>query len=408
MSGDGPPIRLRFLSTFEPATSFYRDLLPFLAAAGAQVEVVLSSAEYRGGRPPLAEALQGTGVRVTTVPAGLSDPVSPTDKLRVMVSYLMGTVARTLVGRGADVNVFFSTPPLFAIWGITLRAIRRQRYVCIVQDVYPDVLVQDGALAEHSLIARAMRWLSRLIWRRADAVVVIGRCMRDLVAEGGVAIRSVVQINNWGHDAIGEPVALADNELRAELGLGDHFVVLYSGNLGVSHSFDEIVEVIRRFEREDPKVRFVFIGTGSRHAEIAQARKRHGLRNIVLLPFQPAERLAHSLSLGDIHFISLRPGFEGVVVPSKAYGAMAAGRPIVYLGSPEGEIARSIAEHDIGIVVAPGDVDGLEKAIRSYRDDPDLVQRQGHRAAVVSRDELGAARAMRAWSDLLLGDLPDG
>lgn len=407
MSKDGSPNRLRFLSTFEPATSFYRDLLPFLAAAGAEVEVVLSRAEYRGGRPQLAEALQGTGVRVTTVSAGLTDPVSPTEKLRVMASYLMGTVTRTLVGRRADVNVFFSTPPLFAMWGMALRGIRRQRYVCIVQDVYPDVLVQDGALAEHSLIARAMRWLSRLIWRRADAVVVIGRCMRDLVVAGGVEAGRVLQINNWGHDAIGEPVALEDNELRAELGLTGHFVVLYSGNQGLSHSFDEILEVVRRFECEDPGVRFVFIGAGSRQAEIAQARERHSLRNIVMLPFQPAERLAQSLGLGDIHFISLRSGFEGVVVPSKAYGAMAAGRPILYLGSPEGEIARSIAEHDIGTVVGPGDVDELERAIRAYRDDPELVHRQGQRAATVSRDELGAARALQAWSALLLGGLPD-
>ncbi|MDQ1427908.1 MAG: hypothetical protein QOK39_1384, partial [Acidimicrobiaceae bacterium] len=124
--------------------------------------------------------------------------------------------------------------------------------------------------------------------------------------------------------------------------------------------------------------------------------------NVRLLPFQPAERLGHTLSAGDVQFISLRAGFEGIVVPSKAYGAMAAGRPLLYLGQAKGEIAREIVEGDLGTVVAPGDVAGLTAALERYLADPDLVARQGANARRASEGPLGVDHALTAWRKVLL------
>ena len=393
-------MRVRFVSTFEPATSFYRDLLPSLVAAGHDVELVVSGAEYREGRDSLG-ALRADGVVVTRVPSPVASPRGAVQKLAVMVAFVTGTMARTGVGRSADLNVFFSTPPFFAAWGMVLRLVRRQPYVCVVQDVYPDVLILDEKLRAGGAPGRALHRLSRLTWRRAAGVVVIGRCMAELVAAGGVPPERIHLIRNWGHSAVGRGVAPRDSELRHELKAGDKFVVLYSGNLGLSHSFDEILEAARRLRRSHPEVLFVFIGAGRRRREVEDAKQRDGLDNIVLLPFQPADRLAQTLSAGDVHFISLRTGFEGVVVPSKAYSALAAGRPLVYLGRVTGEIARTIDEHAVGTVVAPGDVDGLVGAIVGYAGDPSRTSAASDRAAELVRGELSAERSLAAWDTLL-------
>ena len=394
-------MKVRFFSTFEPATSFYRDLLPSLAAAGVEVEVVMSRAEYRGGRPPLAEALAATRVRVTQIRSGVALPTSPRQKVQAMVTYLVGAIWMSATGRGADVNVFFSTPPFFAGWGLALRLLRGQPYACIVQDVWPDVLIADGRLPPGGLLAKILTRASRVIWRQADAVVVIGRCMRDLVLAGRVDPARVHVVPNWAHSSVSEVVSRADNELRQELGIGDRFVVLYSGNLGVSHSFDEILAVAELFRDTHPEVFFLFIGSGSRRGEVEGKKAGRELDNVALMPFQPATRLAHTLAAGDIQFISLRPGFEGVVVPSKAYGAMAAGRAVVYLGHSDGEIARVIKEFDMGTVVAPGDVAALARAIEGYLVDPSRVTRQGANAARASSGPLGVNRALASWLEVV-------
>jgi len=160
--------------------------------------------------------------------------------------------------------------------------------------------------------------------------------------------------------------------------------------------------VAGQFKETHHDVVFLFVGGGSRLVQVEGEKAKGGLDNVALLPFQPAARLGQTLSAGDVQFISLRPGFEGVVVPSKAYGAMAAGRPLLYLGGPRGEIAREIEEHDLGTVVEPGDVAGLAKAIEEYMANPDVAARQGANAARVSRGPLGVDEALTAWRRVLL------
>ncbi len=398
------PKRVRFLSTFEPATTFYRELLPRLDADGADVEVVLSRTEYRGGRRSLSDALSGTGVHVTETPSASGRVSGTLSKLLAMIGFTSTVVVRTLFGRGSDVNVFFSTPPVFAWWGRVLRTVRRQRYVCIVMDVYPDVLVADGRLGADSVSSRLLRLATRSAWRGADAVVVIGRCMRDRVQAAGVDRDRIHLIHNWAADADEPALPIGASELREEHDLHGRFVVEYSGNLGVSHTFDEIIEVAReRRSADDAETMFVFIGDGSRRKEIEAARRRHDLDNVALLPFQPAHRLQQSLALADVHLVTLRPGFEGIVVPSKAYSALASGRPLIYVGDSRGEIARIIEDHDVGVVVEPGDVEALGDAILRYQQHPEVLARDGVRAASVARDELGRDRALDAWSALLSG-----
>jgi glycosyltransferase involved in cell wall biosynthesis len=192
-----------------------------------------------------------------------------------------------------------------------------------------------------------------------------------------------------------------ENPLRKELDLEEAFIILYSGNLGVSHFFDDLIEVMRRLKARDD-IRFVFIGDGARRSQVHRAQTQYALDNILLLPYQPLEQLAVSLSLGDVHFVSLRNGFEGLVVPSKAYGAMAVGRPILYQGSAAGEIARMVTEHDIGAVIAEGAIERLEETILAYSHNPGLVAEQGERALALAKSSYSTMRALEKYKELLI------
>ena len=147
-------------------------------------------------------------------------------------------------------------------------------------------------------------------------------------------------------------------------------------------------------------IRFVFAGGGRRRAELERARSAEGLENLVLLPFQPVDRLTHSLSLGDVHFVSLRAGFEGLMVPSKAYSVLEAGRGLIYQGTASGEIARLVVEEDIGSVVPLDDPNGLERAICGAMTDPNTVAAWGLRAEALAERLYSRASALQRYAQV--------
>ena len=371
----GPKPRIRFFNTFEVVTSFYRDLLPRLVRSGFEAEVFVSAANYRSERTPLHESVRNPSITYRRTPTLVRSVNGRFGKLSAAVFYILFAAAGSLFGRRTDVNFFLTQPPLFSFWGLILKRLRGQRYACLLMDIYPDVLVQSGAVAKNNLLVKVATAAVRASWRNADAVFVIGRCMAAKVMDAGVDPSKIHLTHNWSDPTAIYPVTAEENSLRQEHGLENKFVVLYSGNMGVSHTFDEILAVADRLRTNDT-LRFVFVGRGSRRRQIQQFLNDRGLTNILLLPFQPAERLAESLSMADLHLVTLRPGFEGLVVPSKSYGAMASGRPIVYIGSSDGEIARLVNDADVGTVVAPGDVEGLMASILQYVDDPEWTRRQ--------------------------------
>jgi colanic acid biosynthesis glycosyl transferase WcaI len=395
-------LRIRIFNTYEPVTSFYRDLLPVLAERGADIEVIISRAEYRPGRGELHATLTHSGITVTRLPVLFPGYQGRLRKILIMLSYLIAAAAYSLSRPRVDLNLFLSQPPLFSLWGYVLKAIRRQAYCCLVMDLYPDLALKDGLLGKAHRLAAFLKSISRFALKRADRVIVIGRCMAAHLREAGVRDERLRVITNWAHEREIFPIPRTANRMCQEFGIREKdFIVLYSGNIGVTHFFDDFVEAVRRL-RDVEDLRFIVIGDGSRRQQLERAKHQLALDNLLLLPFQPAPRLAESLSLADVHFISLRPGFEGLVVPSKAYGAMAVGRPIVYQGSDCGEIARMIMEENIGAVVPVNDPDGLTGTILKYYEDRALGREQGERARELSLDRFSRENALAKYKSALL------
>lgn len=395
-------MHLRFFNTYEPVSPFYRDLIPELLDEGHDIEILISNAEYRSGRTPLEQILDDDRVRIRRIPSGIKHADTRWKKIWAIFTYVVGSALVSLLGRGTDLNFFLTQPPLFQVWGRVLKAIRRQPYSCLLMDIYPDVVVSNGLMRKGSFTMRMMKWISRSTLRRAENVVVIGRCMQSLLEKDGVDPNRIVLIPNWANEREVRRLDQDQNALRTELGLQDHLVCLYSGNIGVSHRFDDWLEAIREL-REHDEIKFVFIGSGTRKSEIESFCSAHELTNVLLLPYQPTEKLSESLGLGDLHFVSLRDNFVGKVVPSKAYGAITAGKPIIYQGSPEGEIARMIREHELGFVVEENDVESLKSAVLNCLNDRNRLLALSDNARRVSREIYSREASVRKYSRLFAG-----
>jgi glycosyltransferase involved in cell wall biosynthesis len=236
--------------------------------------------------------------------------------------------------------------------------------------------------------------------RRAAANVVLGQRMRERVTALGVDPRRIAVIPNWADGALLRPVERGANPLRAEWGLGDRFVVGYSGNLGRVHEFGTVLGAAEAL-RSQADIVFLFIGDGAQKAALATAAQGRALSNILFRPYQPREALGQSLGAADAHLVTLRPELEGLVVPSKFYGVAAVGRPTIFIGDPEGEIGSVVREARCGMCVRQGDAEGLARAITTLRDDSATRERMGTNARQVFDERFDRSIGVAAWRRLL-------
>ena len=370
------------------------ELAPALVDRGRRVTVLTGPAEDA----PRSE-VTGDGVHVERVGALPFTRESTWRRGLAYASLFPAFLASALRLPAPDVIVTKTDPPMLKVLGPLLGRITGARTVHWAQDLYPEVAEGVGVIAENGLLARAMRRLSTAALRGHDHVVAVGRCMRDrLVQERGLAPERVTVHPNWPPASV-HPVPHDENAFRAEYDLDDRFVVMYSGNMGLAHPFDAVLDAAARLQDERPEVVVLFVGEGPRKAALREQVERRGLSNVRFLPFQPRERLAESLSAADLHLVTMQPELEGLVVPSKLYGALAAGRPALFLGPPGSEAARLVREHDCGTVLSTPNGEALADAIADWHGASDRWAAACDRAHAAVAD--GFAEAVDRFEDLL-------
>ncbi len=375
------------------------DLARHLVAAGHEVAVITSRSAYGQAGAAYARRETVDGIEIHRVGRSLFGKASiPARALDFGLFYLRA-ILKSLSVRRPDVVVCLTTPPFLALAGWLLRLLRRSRFVYWVMDLYPDVAVAGGLLKPRSLSTRLFERINCFCLRRADRVVVLGRCMMRRVVEKGVDRGHLVHIGVWADHEEVDPLPRDRNPFRKQWGLDDRTVVMYSGNFGIAYEIETMCDAARRLD-DDERLRFVFVGGGKRKAEVERYVERHHL-GARIEPYQPREDLDALLSCADVHLVTLKPDFEGLVVPCKLFGIMAAARPVIFVGPPGSEIARVIEESEAGHVVEPGDVDGLVESIRALAGDPKVRASLGGNArrALVERHD--RVRACERWRQLL-------
>ena len=366
------------------------DLAEHCAARGFDVEVLTGKAKYVSGDLGAPAEDVRNGVRIRRLATTSFGRGSKLGRIADYAGYYLGVLRSLLTGPRYDLVVVLTTPPLLGYAASIARRVRGQRYAVWSMDLHPEAEIAAGMLEEDSLPARRLHAFNDTGYRHADLVVDLGFRMKERIAARGVDAEKLVTIGVWSDGGDVTPVPREGNPIRQSLGIrDDQVVVMYSGNAGLAHRFDEVLEAVRRLRNDDRFV-FLFVGSGPRRAAIEAYLAEHGLANARYHDYFPREDLAASLSTGDIHLLTLQEEMAGIAVPSKLYGVMAVSRPVVMVGPERSEPGQTIREHDLGAVVDPvagGTTTDLIDALVRLADDPDLRASIGARAREVFEAE---------------------
>jgi colanic acid biosynthesis glycosyl transferase WcaI len=416
------------------------DLSFALAKRGYDIHVIASRQRYDAADARLAPLETVAGVTLHRVWTSRFGRKALAGRA-VDYATFYGSAAACLLrlARPGDVVVTKTDPPVLSVVIGPVARLRRTHLINWLQDLFPEVALAIGArnnrLARYVLAPLAL--LRDRSLRRASMNVVIGEKMRQRVEQRGVDSRRIRMIPNWADGRLVVPVPPEANALRRQWDLADAFVVGYSGNLGRAHEIETLVEAIERIERHarparaaptvvaatalqtasltpplddqaspaqpwgGRPIRWLFIGGGAQSDRLRIEVERRGLSSVQFRPYQPRNELAQALGAADVHLVSLRPELEGLIVPSKIYGIAAAGRPTIFIGDVDGEVAHLLRRSRSGFTVAEGDGEGLARTILDLAADPAETAARGANASNLFRSELDLPVAIAAWEQVL-------
>ena len=299
------------------------------------------------------------------------------------VSYFAAATAASFAVGRQDVVVSLTDPPIVGLAALWAARRAGARFVFVCEDIFPEVasLIEDF---QNSAVNGALDRVNRYLLGHADAIVALGdRMRRRLVEEKGADPARVHVIHNWADcDAI--VPGPKDNAFAREHGLADRFVLMHSGNVGLSQNLEVLIEAADRL-RSKERLIIAIVGDGSKRRALEEMAATRGLTNVRFLPYTPKARLHESFAAADAFLVSLKAGIEGFIVPSKVYGILAAGRPYIAATDPSSEAAQIVREGGCGLAAEPGDPQALAEAIATLYDDPALTREMGGRARQIAR-----------------------
>lgn len=388
-----------------------------------RVTVICAVPSYDGNVPEAyrarrlyRESLGGVELIRVRVPA--YDKTSRFSRVRHIAAYFLRALGATLRVKGVDVVMGISQPPvlggLLGAWG---GWVRHAPFLYDVQDWNPEQMCAVH-YAGNPLLIRLLLALDRFSCRRAARVIVVGRDMADTLMRRffGRRVPEFTCISNWVDDRAVVPMPLEHPQVaafRAKYGLSHRFVFMYSGNLGLYYGLERLFEVLRRFPAgtraaDGREVAFAFVGDGCMRGRLEDCAREHGMDNVTFIPYQEKSRLNYSLNAADVHWCVSAAGICGVSVPSKIYGEMAVGKPVLGVMEPGAEARRLIEAAGCGRACAPGDVDALAACIREFIEaGAEVLAEMGMRGRRYLERNLTKSRAIGQYADAIGRCIPN-
>lgn len=311
-------------------------------------------------------------------------------RLLSYLSFYVGAAVRGLTLPRPDLVLTLTTPPLLSLLGTLISTLRGSRHFIWEMDVYPDVAIDLDYFKAGGLADRLTGFLADLSRRRADGIIALGECMKQRLVGRGLDPNSIAVADNWADAAAIHPLPRPGDPSQ--------LVLLYSGNLGLAHDLDTLTESIRQL-RDDSRFRFLFVGSGGRRQELAAFCDINDISSVELRPYVQRNSLSESLSAGDIGLVTQREACCGSVVPSKVYGLLAAGRPILFIGPKDATPARIVERFSCGWHINCNDSSALTALLKYLAANPAVVAEAGQRARSALVDHfdlpLGVARIIK-------------
>jgi colanic acid biosynthesis glycosyl transferase WcaI len=391
-----------FFPDHSATSQILSDLTFHLAATGHDLHIVASRQIYDepDATLPACETINGVTVhRVASTRFGRTGLLGRA--FDYLSFYPSARQCLAEIARPGDIVVAKTDPPLLSLAVGPVARRRRARLINWLQDIYPETAAVLGVPLIRGPVAGALSALRNRSVRNAEATVAAGELMADRIKAFGVPPARIHVIANWCDDEAIRPLEPANNPLRETWRLAGKFVVGYSGNLGRAHEFETMLAAAEQL-RNEPRIVFLMIGGGKQFEVMARAVKAHGLEDAFRFrSYQERAMLPHSLTVPDVHWLSLDPRLEGLIVPSKFYGIAAAGRPIVMIGDKQGEIGRLVRQHRCGIAIAPGYAVTLADTLRRWSEEPQTVAEMGARARQMLEEKFTKAQAIAHWTELV-------
>jgi glycosyltransferase involved in cell wall biosynthesis len=278
--------------------------------------------------------------------------------------------------RRNNILLVTTAPPFLPLVGYLVNVLFKLPYVCIIYDLYPDIAIAVGVVSKGSWLVKLWQAINKRVWLNAKGIIVLSPAMKQRVVEHCPQVEHKVSvIHSWANPDLIVPIAKPKNWFAWKYDLVNKFTVLYSGNMGRCHDIDTILKAAIELQHEP--VQFVCIGGGAKREILIREVNELGLNNFTFLPYQDKEVLPYSLTACDLSLVSVDPSSESLVVPSKLYSALAAGRPIGVICSPYSYLRQLIAEAGCGGTFDNGDSHGLAQFIRLLYRDQQLGEQMG-------------------------------
>ncbi|MDR3670296.1 MAG: glycosyltransferase family 4 protein [Holophaga sp.] len=370
------------------------------------IEVVCASPTVQKAKEPVPSLLRHHDITIRRVWATRFPKLNILGRIINQATFTLSTLLYLLFRSGNRKILVLTNPPFLPFACVVAKCFRpKLKFALLVFDVYPDTAIHLQLFSKTSLPARLWDWLNERSFSLASKIIVIGRCMKEVILgkgqRGGLDLRPKMEmVHIWSDDQAIANTELVYPDVFAKHGLQGKFIILYSGNMGRFHDVDTILEAALAL-RSHPRIRFAFVGEGAKKQDVIAYIDRHALPNCIVDTYVPKEELGSLLRCANAGLATLLPGQEGLSVPSKTLGLMAAGLPVLAIMDPKAEIALLVKEAQFGRVIASGDVKALVQTLLEFEASPNLCKELGERGLELVRQTLSLTKAADRYSEIL-------
>ncbi len=357
----------------EATANLLADLCESLAA---DFDVTVVTGRLQGHEDFPSDVQQG-GVRVLRARSTTYDRSRLHHRAVNYLTYLGDTFVRASTLERPDLVMCMTDPPVVGDLALLIARRHRAPLLVISEDVFPEIATELGRLTNPVLIG-VLRRLVGYYLKRADHVVAIGQRMKERLVVKGAPPQRITVIPNWVDTTAIVP-GPRDTPWSRDQELVDKFTVMHSGNVGHAQNLDNLVRATTLL-RDLDDLAVPIVGFGARYAEVRELAERVEADKVLFLPYQPREVLSQSLGAAHVHYVGLAKGLSGFVVPSRVYGILAAGRPVIVAADPDSETTRLVEEAGCGVTLPPDRPELLARAIRDAYDGRLDLEQMGARA----------------------------
>lgn len=375
------------------------DLAEFAAKSNYSISVISSRYLYDHSGEKLPQFETKNGVRIFRVNQSNYGRFSHRGRLMDYFTFFWRAL-RLSISLKPDYLITLTTPPLLGTIGWVHKLFRTTRFIYWSMDLHPEAEIAAGLIKPKSSIASLFKRFHEKILASADAVVTLSSNMKKFVSDYAIPDSKVHLISIWSdeNEITPEPksngIALLPAEIR------DKFIVHYSGNLGLAHQFECLVQVMELAQIHSD-IHFVFTGGGPQMPVLREKIELLQLKNVLFQPYVCRAELSISLSKADVQWFSLDPNFEGIAFPSKLIGYMASGRPILFLGANKADSAQEIENANCGFSFSISQPKAVLSTILSLKANPKLAEQLGTQARNYFEQELTKQVCCTKWMHLI-------